>query len=75
MAGSHPPYGVILSRMIHQAVHLLHGSRTPGNLLMDSPNYSWEELKKFAANRDAWSSLVNSIKGPCVLITMRRSPS
>ena len=62
-------------RMIHQAVQLIHASRTPGDLLMDAPDYSWEELKMLAANRDTWRSLVNTIKGPRVSITMRQSTS
>ena len=33
------------SLMIHQAVKLIHVSRVSGDLLMDAPRYSWEELK------------------------------
>ena len=40
------------SRMVHQ-VELMHRSRTAGDLLMDAPDSSWEELKSLAANRDA----------------------
>ena len=57
-------------RMIHKAVKILHENRAVGDLLMDAPDYSWRELKQLAANRDAWRSLVHSIRRPCLKITM-----
>ena len=39
------------SRMVHKAVKLMHASRAPGDLLMDAPDYSWEELKRFASSK------------------------
>ena len=64
------------SRMVHKAGKLIHTSRTPGDLLMDAPDYTWEELKQLAANRDSWRnlSLVNAIKGPRVHIQLTTSP-
>ena len=62
------------SRMVHKAVKLIHASRTPGDLLMDAPDYTWEELKQLAANRDSWRSIVNAIKGPRVHIQLTNSP-
>ena len=45
-------------RLVHQAAKLIHGDRTPGDLLMDAPDLSWKELIQFATNRDAWRALV-----------------
>ena len=57
--------------MLHKAVQLLHTDRQEGDLLMDAPDYSWDELKMMAANRDAWRYLlVNSIRGPRLDIAM-----
>ena len=39
---------------------------------MDAPRYSWGELVTCAANRDAWSSLVQAIKGPRVHIAIQQ---
>ena len=52
------------SRMVHQAVKIMHGDRMSGDLLMDAPDYSWHGLKQFAANRDAWRKLVQTILKP-----------
>ena len=51
------------NRMVHQAMKVLHVNRTPGDLLMDAPDFSWKELKQFAANRDAWHALVKTVRG------------
>ena len=51
------------NRMVHQAVKVLHANRTPGDLLMDAPDFSWKELKQFSANRDAWRALVKTVRG------------
>ena len=60
------------NRMVHQTVKLMHKSRVPGDLLMHAPDYSWEELMQFAANRDAWRTLVATVKGSRVHVDMRQ---
>ena len=41
--------------MIHQAAKFIVENRSEGDLLMDVPQqYSWDELKQLAANRDYW---------------------
>ena len=60
------------SRMIHQALKILHTSRA-------QVIYWWMRriihLKKFASNRDACRSLVNAIKGPRVHVVMQTQPT
>ena len=51
--------------MIHKTVKMLHGKRTEGDLLMDTPvTTSWEELKKltFEDDKKEWWRRVRTIK-------------
>ena len=50
------------SRMAQQAVQLMHEDRSSGDLLTDAPDLTWDELVKFAANRDAWRTLVGTVR-------------
>ena len=50
------------ARMLYRVVRYIHGSRKKGDLLMDAPDYSWEQLVRLAQNRDAWRSMVKSIR-------------
>ena len=59
------------SRIIHQSVDLIHGDCAQGDLIMDTPNLSWEELKKFASNRDACRELVKAVRnGPAIHVDL-----
>ena len=49
-------------RLVKQAVRHIHGHRSEGDLLMDAPDVSWEQLLSVAADRDAWRRRVRALR-------------
>ena len=49
-------------RLIKQAVRHIHSHRSEGDLLMDTPDVSWEQLQRAAADRDAWRQRVRALR-------------
>ena len=49
-------------RLIKQAVRHIHSHRSEGDLLMDTPDMSWEQLLRAAADRDAWRQRVRALR-------------
>ena len=49
-------------RLLKRALQHVHAHRKEGDILMDVPNLSWEELQKLAADKDVWKSMVRAIK-------------
>ena len=63
-------------RMIHRAARHVAENRSEGDLLMDVPkNYSWEELKQLAGNRDYWRLRVKALReGSGVKVSINGPP-
>ena len=49
-------------RLVRTAVEQIHSSRAEGNILMDVPECTWQDLLKAAGKRDAWKAKVKEIK-------------
>ena len=49
-------------RLIKLAVRHIHSHRSEGDLLMDTPDMSWEQLLRAAADRDAWRQRVRALR-------------
>ena len=48
-------------RLLHLAVKHMYQEREVGDLLDDTPDPEWEELKQLSENRDLWRKMVHTL--------------
>ena len=50
------------NRLIKQTLHHIYENRQKGDILMDTPDESWQELTKRAQDRTTWRAMVHKVK-------------